>query len=208
MARSRSGTATVPAARTRRAPSAERTFCAGVATRLAQGVAPITQLWPAPSQLQAPPTPGAAALEAQAGRDGALPRGHAASIERTPQAAVPLLRVGDGDRASTHRNPGTPKYHGGAARCGAPGTHPLNRQPGCTTGHQHAPRVWWQGSFKKPPSAPSRPCNEGGRGNKRRLRQPICDTPPSAPAKLVRDVSCVGDRHGNPGSSNRVGGGF
>ena len=34
----------------------------------------------------------------------------------------------------------------------------------------------------------------GGRGNKRRLHQPMCAARPSAPAKLVRDVSCVGDQ--------------
>ena len=43
----------------------------------AYGIATIPQLWPAPSQLQAPPTPGAAALEAQARRDRALPGGTA-----------------------------------------------------------------------------------------------------------------------------------
>jgi len=62
--------------------------------------------------------------------------------------------------------------------------------------------VWWPRSLEKPPFAPSRPCNEGGRGNKGRLHQPMCAARPSASAKLLRDVSCVGDRLGNPGSSN------
>ena len=59
---------------------------------------------------------------------------------------------------------------GANTRCAARGSHPLNGQPGCTTSHQHAPRVclWWQSSFKKPPFAPSRPCNEGGRGQQTR----------------------------------------
>jgi len=30
----------------------------------------------------------------------------------------------------------------------------------------------------------------------------MCAARPSASAKLLRDVSCVGDRLGNPGSSN------
>ena len=88
-------------------------FVAGVATRLAQRVSALTQLWFAPSQLQAPPAVGAAGHGAQARRYGARPGGHAAiytvidaaSIERTPQTAVPLLRRGDGDRASAYRTP-------------------------------------------------------------------------------------------------------
>ena len=55
-----------------------------------------------------------------------------------PQIAVPLLWVGDGNRASAHLTPGSEGWRGGAARCGARGFHPLNRQPGRTTSHQHA----------------------------------------------------------------------
>ena len=116
---------------------------------------------------------------------------------------MPLLRIGDGDRASAHSCPAIARWPGGAARCSARGIHPLNEQ---TTRPHHrpltCPRVWWQRSFKKPPFAPSSPCNEGGRGQQRRLHQPMCAARPSASAKLLRDVSCVGDRHGNPGSSN------
>ena len=76
---------------------------------LPQGIAALTQLWLAPSQLQAPPAAGAVAHEAQAQCDGVLPAGPAAAcaatIKRTPQAAVPLLRLADGDRAPTHRTP-------------------------------------------------------------------------------------------------------
>ena len=182
---------------------------AGAATRPAQGIAPLTQLWPAPSQLQAPPTLDAAALEAQARRDRALPGGratarHTADPERTPQVAVPLLRLGDGDRASAHRRIAIARWPGGATRCAMRGTpHSLNEQ---TTRTHHrpptCPRVRWQLSFKKPPFAPSRLCNEGGRGQQRRLHQPICAARPSASARFLRDVSCVGHCHSNPGSSN------
>ena len=72
------------------------------------------------------------------------------------------------------------------------------RQPTC-------PRAWRQCSFNKPPFAPSRPCNEGRRGNNRRLAQAMCATWPSASAKLVRDIFCVADQLGNLGSSNEKG---
>ena len=86
---------------------------AGVATRFAQRVSALTQLWLAASQLQAAPAVGAVADAAQARRYGARPGGHtaiytvidAATLERTPQIAVPLLRLADGDRASAHRTP-------------------------------------------------------------------------------------------------------
>jgi len=58
--------------------------------------------------------------------------------QRIAAYSVPMLRLGDGDRAPTHHNPGTPEWHGRAALCGAKGTHPLNRQPTHTTGHRHA----------------------------------------------------------------------
>ena len=105
---------------------------AGVATRLAQGIPALTQLWLAPSQLQAPPAAGAAAHGVQGWRDGARHAGHAAigttTIERTPQTAVPLLRRGDGDRAPAHRTPGIDRWHGGAARRCTRGNHALSSQ--------------------------------------------------------------------------------
>ena len=74
-----------------------------------QGIAALTQLWFAAPQLQAPQTADAVAHGAQARRDGTVPGGHAAihaaSIEPTPQAAVQVLRIGNGDRASAHRTP-------------------------------------------------------------------------------------------------------
>ena len=81
-----------------------------------QGISALTQLWFAPSQLQAPPAAGAVAHGAQARRDGVLPGGHvtihAASIEPTPQTAVPALRSGDGDRASAYRTLGIQGWRG------------------------------------------------------------------------------------------------
>ena len=74
-----------------------------------QGIAALTQLRLAAPQLQAPPAAGAAAHGAQARRDGTVPGGHAAlyaaALERTPQTAVPALRIGNGDRAPAHRTP-------------------------------------------------------------------------------------------------------
>ena len=102
-----------------------------VATRLAQGVSALTQLRPAPSQLQAPPTAGDAAHGPAAQCDDFLPGGHAAihiATERTPQTAVPLLRCGDGDRAPAHRAPGVDQCHAGAARCSTRGNHALSSQ--------------------------------------------------------------------------------
>ena len=144
--------------------------------------------------LQAPPKPGAAAPRAQARRDGAQPHGSAASIERTPQAAASLLRVSDADRASARHAPGSQGWRDRTARCSTRGASSLSRQRNGTTERQHAPRAWRQGSSKKPPFAPSRPCNEGGRDNKRRLRQSRCATRPSASANLAKDVSCDGTR--------------
>ena len=121
-------------------------FLAGVATGIAQGISALTQLWLAPTQLQAAPAVGAVADGAQARREGGRPGGHAhhaatcaASIERTPQTAVPVLRRGDGDRASAHRTPGIDRWHGGAApRCCTRGNHALSRHRRRALGHQHA----------------------------------------------------------------------
>ena len=78
-------------------------------------IATLTQLWLAACQLQAPPAADAVAHGAQA-----LHAGHAAidaaTLERTPQTAVPVLRIGDGDRAPAHRTPGIQKWRGRAAR--------------------------------------------------------------------------------------------
>ena len=156
-------------------------FVAGVATRLAQGIAALTQLWLAPSQLPAPPAAGAAAHGvhgAQARRDGARPGGHAgihaATIERTPQAAVPLLRRGDGDRASAYLAPGTlglQRWRCVVARCNTRGTQELNRQREHLHWPPTCPRVWWRRSFRISRFASNHPCNEGGGGNKGRQRQ-------------------------------------
>ena len=53
---------------------------------------------------------------------------HAATLEQTPQTAVPVLRRGDGDRAPAHRTPGIQGWHGGAARRCTRGNHALSRQ--------------------------------------------------------------------------------
>ena len=96
-----------------------------------QGIAALTQLWFAAPQLQAPQTADAVAHGAQARRDGTVPGGHAAihaaSIEPTPRAAVPLLRLADGDRAPTYRTPGIQGWRGSAARCSTRGTHELSQ---------------------------------------------------------------------------------
>ena len=97
-----------------------------------QRVSALTQLWFAPSQLQAPRAAGAVAHGVQGWRDGARPGGHAAiraaCIERTPQTAVPLLRRGDGDRAPAHRTPGIQRCCSGATRCATRGTDYLSSQ--------------------------------------------------------------------------------
>ena len=111
MAGSRSGIATV----TRQVHDANRQrsafFLAGVAACLAQGTSALAQLWLSASQLQAPPAADAVAHGAQTqrrvGLHGTLHAGHAAidaaTLERTPQTEVPVLRIGDGDRAPAHR---------------------------------------------------------------------------------------------------------
>ena len=85
---------------------------------LPQGVPALAQLWLGASQLQAAPAADTVAHGAQTqrrvGRHGARHAGHAACIdaaaihaatlERTPQTDVPVLRRGDGDRAPAHRS--------------------------------------------------------------------------------------------------------
>ena len=98
----------------------------GAATRPAQGVATIPQLWPAPSQLQAAPTPGAVALEAQARRDRALPGGrgivgrgtarHTANPGRAPKLQC---RCCGSAMEIVRRRIAAPPSHGGPA--GPPG---------------------------------------------------------------------------------------
>ncbi len=149
----------------------------------------------------------------QARRDRALPGGraivgrgtacHTADPERAPQVAVPLLQLGDGDRASGASLPAIARWHGGAARCAVRGIHPLNQQDNPhTPPATDMPMGVVARLVQKTATRTCRPCNEGGRGQQRRLRQPICAALPSAAAKLLGDVSCVGDCHGNPGSSN------
>src|SRR2546426_1561876 len=148
MARSRSGIVTVALAKTRCALSAQRTFCGWCCSCLAQGVSALAQLWLGASQLQAPPATDAVAHGAQAQRVSTLHAGHeviyaviyAAAIERTPQIAVPVLRRGDGDRASAHRTSGIQGWCGRAARCSTRRTHELRPKHNTriATGQQHA----------------------------------------------------------------------
>ena len=172
-----------------------------------QGISALTQLWLAPSQLQAPPTADAVAHGAQAQRDGVLPGGHAvlytATLERAPQTEVPVLRLADGDRAPTHRTPRIQGWRGSAARCSTRGSHDLSSQ----RENRHWPAACPKGLVvvlgQKWLLASSHPCNEGGRGNKNCPCQADCATRASVPGKLPGYVFCTGHRPHGPGSSNR-----
>ena len=122
MARSRSAIATVAAARTRCAPSA--------ADAVAHG----------------------AQAQRRVGLPGAVHAGHAApdtaitaiicaaTLERTPQTALPVLRRGDGDRAPAHRARGNAGWRGRAPRCSMRGTDELSQATRESPPASHMPK--------------------------------------------------------------------
>ena len=94
-------------------------------------------------------------------------------VAAAPYAAIlPLLRLGDGGRASTHHTPGIDECRAGADQRNATRrTHALNqatreshRLPTCS-------RVCWECSAPDCSLASTDPCNVGGSGNKSRQRR-------------------------------------
>jgi hypothetical protein len=79
---------------------------AGVATRPAQRISALAQLWPSAFQLQAPPTADDAAHRLEHELANVLRTGYAdlgaTATERAPEAQVQMLRIGDGDLAKAN----------------------------------------------------------------------------------------------------------